>query len=172
MSGKSLKPLRPSLSLYALHPEPGLGGIVIVDPYYLAWKARMSGFEPVDRTGCHHKQPNARLPLTGIADALNKRKKSMNGSHVLALGIAYKSDVNDTRESAALEVVRLLMEEGKRFVFRPLCPKSKSGDLVSVNLTSQLLKSMDCVVILTDHSVFDYPMIASDSPLVLDCRIL
>ena len=156
-------------------PGPGLGGHCNpVDPYYLAWKARMSGFEPrlIELAAIINSQMPG-FTVNRIADALNKRKKSMNGSHVLALGIAYKSDVNDTRESAALEVVRLLMEEGANVSYSdPYVSKVEiRGEiLVSVNLTSQLLKSMDCVVILTDHSVFDYPMIASDSPLVLDCR--
>jgi UDP-N-acetyl-D-glucosamine dehydrogenase len=108
-----------------------------------------------------------------IADALNKQKKSMNGSRVLALGLAYKGDVNDTLESAALEVVRLLMEEGANVSYSdPYVAKVEIGGqiLVSAGLTPQLVRSMDCVVILTDHSVFDYAMIATDSPLVLDCR--
>jgi UDP-N-acetyl-D-glucosamine dehydrogenase len=158
------------------HPGPGLvgGHCNPVDPYYLAWKAKMSGFEPrlIELAAIINSQMPG-LTVARIADALNKRKKSMNGSRVLAVGIAYKSDVNDTRESAALEVVRLLMEEGANVSYSdPYVSEVEIGGetLVSANLTSQLLQSMDCVVILTDHSVFDYPMIATDSPLVLDCR--
>ena len=157
------------------YPGPGLGGDCNpVDPYYLTWKARMNGFEPrlIELAATINSQMPG-LTVNRIADALNKQKKSVNGSRVLALGIAYKSDVNDTRESAALEVVRLLMEEGANVSYSdPYVSKVEIGGeiLTSANLTPQLLQSMDCVVILTDHSVFDYPMIAADSPLVLDCR--
>jgi UDP-N-acetyl-D-glucosamine dehydrogenase len=157
------------------YPGSGFGGHCIpVDPYYLAWKARMNGFEPrlIEMAAITNSQMPG-FTVNRIADALNKCKKSMNRSRVLALGIAYKSDVNDTRESAALEVVRLLMEEGANVSYSdPYVSKVEIGGeiLVSADLTPQLLKSMDCVVILTDHSVFDYPMIAADSPLVVDCR--
>jgi UDP-N-acetyl-D-glucosamine dehydrogenase len=158
------------------YPGPGLvgGHCNPVDPYYLTWKARMTGFEPrlIELAAIINSQMPG-FTVNRIADALNKQKKSMNGSRVLALGLAYKSDVNDTRESAALEVVRLLMEEGANVLYSdPYVAKIELGGetLVSANLTPQLLRSMDCVVILTDHSVFDYPMIAVDSPLVLDCR--
>jgi UDP-N-acetyl-D-glucosamine dehydrogenase len=158
------------------YPGPGLvgGHCNPIDPYYLAWKARMNGFEPrlIELAAII----NSSMPgftVNRIAEVLNKHMKSMNGSRVLALGVAYKSDVGDTRESAALEVVRLLMEQGANVSFSdPYVSKVEIGgeSLVSANLTPQLLRSMDCVVILTDHSGFDYPMIAADSPLVLDCR--
>jgi UDP-N-acetyl-D-glucosamine dehydrogenase len=158
------------------YPGPGLvgGHCNPVDQYYLAWKARMNGFAPrlIELAAIINSQMPG-FTVNRIADALNKRKKSMNGSRVLALGLAYKSDVNDTRESAALEVVRLLMEEGANVSYSdPYVARIEIGgeSLVSANLTPQLLQSMDCVVILTDHSAFDYPMIAADSPLVLDCR--
>jgi UDP-N-acetyl-D-glucosamine dehydrogenase len=158
------------------YPGPGLvgGHCNPVDPYYLAWKARMSGFEPrlIELAAIINSQMPG-FTVNRIADALNKRQKSMNGSRVLALGVSYKSDVSDTRESAALEVLRRLMEEGANVSYcDPYVSKVEIGGeiLVSADLTPQLLKSMDCVVILTDHSVFDYPMIAADSPLVFDCR--
>jgi UDP-N-acetyl-D-glucosamine dehydrogenase len=157
------------------YPGPGLGGYCIpVDPYYLTWKARMNGFEP--RLIEMATIINSQIPgftVNRIAGVLNKHKKSVNGSRVLALGIAYKSDVNDTHDSAALEVVRLLMEEGANVSYSdPYVAKVEIGGeiLVSANLTPQLLQSMDCVVILTDHSTFDYGMVAADSPLVLDCQ--
>ncbi|HEV8722570.1 MAG TPA: nucleotide sugar dehydrogenase [Candidatus Binatia bacterium] len=157
------------------YPGPGLGGHCIpVDPYYLTWKARLNGFEP--RLIEMATIINSQMPgftVSRIADALNKYKKSLNGSHILAVGVAYKSDVSDTRESSALEVVKLLMEEGANVSYSdPYVSKIEIGGaiLTSANLTSQLLQSMDCVVILTDHSVFDYSMIAADSPVVLDCR--
>jgi UDP-N-acetyl-D-glucosamine dehydrogenase len=164
-----------SFDLMPFGPAPGLGELGnLVDPYYLAWKARMNGFEPrlIElATAINSQMPG--FTVNRIADALNNRKKSINGSRLLALGIADKGDVNDTRESAGLEVVRLLIEEGANVSYSdPYVSKVeiKGEILVSANLTSQLLKSMDCVVILKAHSVFDYPMIATDSPLIVDCQ--
>jgi UDP-N-acetyl-D-glucosamine dehydrogenase len=157
------------------YPGSGFGGHCNpVDPYYFTWKARMNGFEPrlIELAAIINSQM-PRFTVSRITEALDKRKKIMNGSRVLALGLAYKSDISDTRESAALEVVRLLMDEGANVSYSdPYVSEVEIGGeiLVSANLTPQLLKSMDCVVILTDHSVFDYPMIAAESPLVLDCR--
>jgi len=157
------------------YPGPGLGGHCIpVDPYYLTWKAKLNGFEP--RLIELATIINSQMPgftVDRIADALNKAKKSLNGSRILALGIAYKRDVSDTRESAALEVVRLLTEEGANVSYAdPYVSEIAIGgeNLTSANLTPELLQSMDCVVILTDHSGFDYAMIAAASPIVLDCR--
>jgi UDP-N-acetyl-D-glucosamine dehydrogenase len=157
------------------YPGPGLGGHCIpVDPYYLTWKARMNGFEPqlIELAA----YVNSRMPeftVSRIADGLNKNKQSLNGSRVLAVGLSYKRDVNDTRESPAVEVVKGLLEKGVTvFYTDPFVPKIQIGSetFESVDLTCQLLRSMDCVVVLTDHSQFDYSMIATESPLVLDCR--
>ena len=159
----------------AFYPGPGLGGHCIpVDPYYLTWKARLNGFEPrlIELAGIINSQMPG-FTISRIADALNKNKKSLNGSRILALGVSYKSDVGDTRESPALEVVRLLMDEGANVSYSdPYVCKVEIGSetLTSADLTSQLLQSMDCVVILTEHSGFDYSMIAANSPVVLDCR--
>jgi UDP-N-acetyl-D-glucosamine dehydrogenase len=157
------------------YPGPGLGGHCIpVDPHYLTWKAKMNGFEP--RLIEMATIINSQMPgftVSRIAEALNKRKKSLNGSRILAVGITYKSDVSDTRESAALEVVKLLMEEGATVSYSdPYVSELEIGGeiLASALLTPELLESMDCVVVLTDHSVFDYSMIAAGSPVVLDCR--
>jgi UDP-N-acetyl-D-glucosamine dehydrogenase len=157
------------------YPGPGLGGHCIpVDPYYLTWKAKINGFEPrliEIATIINSQMPG--FTVDRIADSLNKAKKSLNGSRILALGIAYKRDVSDMRESAALEVVRLLMEEGANVSYAdPYVSEIEIGgeNFVSADLTPHLLQSMDCVVILTDHSVFDYSMIAAASPVVLDCR--
>jgi UDP-N-acetyl-D-glucosamine dehydrogenase len=158
-----------------LYSGAGLDGYCIpVDPYYLTWKAKMNGFEP--RLIELATVLNSQLPsftVNRIASVLNKDKKSINGSRVLALGIAYKSDVNDAHYSSVLEVVRLLKEEGATVSYSdPYVAKVESGDelLVSANLTPQLLQTMDCVVILADDSAFDYAMVAAHSSLVLDCR--
>lgn len=157
------------------YPGPGLGGrYVPVGSQYLSWKARLSGFEP--RLIELASVINAQMPeftITRVAEALNERKKSLNGSRILALGVTYKRDVVETRESAALEVVLGLMEKGANVSYSdPYVPKIDiAGEVFgSVDLTPQLLQSFDCVLILTDHSSFDYAMIASHSPLILDCR--
>jgi UDP-N-acetyl-D-glucosamine dehydrogenase len=157
------------------YPGPGLGGHCIpVDPYYLTWKAKMNGFEPqlIEMAAII----NSRMPeftVSRIADGLNKQKKSLNGSRVLAVGITYKKDVSDTRESPALEVLKGLLEQGATvFYTDPFVPKIEIiGEIFeSVSVTTHLLASMDCVVVLTDHSNFNYEMIAMESRLVLDCR--
>jgi UDP-N-acetyl-D-glucosamine dehydrogenase len=157
------------------YPGPGLGGHCIpVDPYYLTWKAKMNGFEPqlIEMAAII----NSRMPeftVSRIADGLNKHKKSLNGSRVLAVGVTYKKDVSDTRESPALEVLKGLLENGATvFYTDPFVPRIEvmGESFESVSLTSHLLASMDCVVVLTDHSNFNYEMIAAESRLVLDCR--
>jgi UDP-N-acetyl-D-glucosamine dehydrogenase len=157
------------------YPGPGLGGHCIpVDPYYLTWKAKMNGFEPqlIEMAAII----NSRMPeftVSRIADGLNKHKKSLNGSRVLAVGVTYKRDVSDTRESPALEVLKGLLEQGATvFYMDPFVPRIEvMGEIFeSVSLTSNFLGSMDCVVILTDHSNVNYEMIAAESRLVLDCR--
>jgi len=157
------------------YPGPGLGDHCIpVDPYYRTWKARLNGFEPrlIEMAAIVNSQM-PEFTVSRVADALNKRKKSINGSRLLALGIAYKRYVGDTRESPALEVARALIEKGATVLYSdPYVPRVAVGGevLVSVPLTQQLLQSMDCVVILTDHPAFDYSMVAADSALVVDCR--
>ena len=157
------------------YPGPGLGGTQIpVGPQYLSWKARLNGFEP--RLIEIASAINAQMPgftISRVAEALNTRRKSLNGSRILALGITYKRDVADLRESAALEVVTGLMDKGADVTYSDPYVKElrMSGRVLSSNdLSPQLLKSVDCAVILTDHSSFDYSMIASHSPLTLDCR--
>jgi UDP-N-acetyl-D-glucosamine dehydrogenase len=152
------------------YPGPGLEGHYIP----VAWKARVDGFEPrlIELAGVINKQMPV-FTVSRIADALNRGKKSLNGSTILALGVAYKRDANDIRESPALDVVRDLSEKGAIVSYSdPYIPSIEiNGRLIkSISLTPEVLESMDCVVILTDHSIFDYPMIAAHSPLILDCR--
>jgi len=157
------------------YPGPGLGGTQMpVGPQYLTWKARLNGFEP--RLIEVASAINAQMPeftISRVADALNTRKKSLNGSRLLALGVTYKRDVCDIRESAALEVVAGLMAKGANVSYSdPYIGQVQIGGelLSSKELNAQLLESVDCVVILTDHSRFDYSMVVSHSPLILDCR--
>jgi UDP-N-acetyl-D-glucosamine dehydrogenase len=153
--------------------DPG-PGCTPVDPYDLTWKARMNGFEPrlIEMAAIVNSQMPG-FTIGRIADALNRNKKSLNGSRILALGVTSKSNVSDTRESLALDVAGALIEKGATVSYSdPYVPRVAIGGevLVSVALTQELLQSMDCVVILTDHPAFDYSMVAADSELVVDCR--
>jgi len=157
------------------YPGPGLGGTQLpVGPQYLSWKARLNGFEPrlIELATVINSQMPA-FTITRVADALNTRQKSLNGSRLLALGITYKRDVSDIRESAALEVVTGLMEKGAAVSYSDPYVKEIKIDqqiLCSQELNSKTLQSADCVVILTDHSNVDYKMVVEHSPLILDCR--
>ena len=157
------------------YPGPGLGGHCIpIDPHYLTWKAKMTGAEPrlIELAG----QINSQMPsftVSRIADVLNERRKSLNGSKILALGVAYKRDVNDIRESPALEVLVKLIEKGAQVSYAD--PHVPSVDMAGQTFTSRsvspaVLREADCVVVLTDHSGFDYSMIAVESSLIVDCR--
>ena len=157
------------------YPGPGLGGHCIpVDPYYLTWKARQNGCEP--RLIELAAQINSQMPaftVTRVADALNERQKSLKGSKILGLGVAYKRDTTDIRESPAIEVLRGLGERGALVQYSdPYVPSLDLHGKVlqSVSLKPALLRSMDCVVVLTDHSTFDYAMIAAHSSVIVDTR--
>ena len=157
------------------YPGPGLGGHCIpVDPYYLTWKARMKGCEPrlIELAG----HINSRMPafvIGGIADALNEQCKCLNGAKILALGVAYKRDTNDVRESPALQIIMGLHDKGAHVQFSdPYIPSIQLDEqtIKSVNLTPETLQAPDLVAILTDHSAFDYAMIAKHSALIFDTR--
>jgi UDP-N-acetyl-D-glucosamine dehydrogenase len=157
------------------YPGPGLGGHCIpVDPYYLTWKARLKGFEP--RFIELAAQINSQMPLftiSRVADALNERQRCLKGSKILGLGVAYKRDTNDIRESPALEVLEGLHQKGAIVGYSdPHVPSVQlNGERIkSLALTADGLSSMDCVVLLTDHSTFDYEMIGAHSRVILDCR--
>jgi len=157
------------------YPGPGLGGHCIpIDPYYLTWKARLSGCEP--RLIELAAQINDQMPaftVARIAEVLNERQKSLKGSKILGLGVAYKRDTSDARESPAIEVLHGLRERGAQVQYSdPYVPSLElhGENLQSVSLKPVTLRSMDCVVLLTDHSIFDYEMIASHSPVILDTR--
>jgi UDP-N-acetyl-D-glucosamine dehydrogenase len=161
------------------YPGPGLGGHCIpIDPFYLSWKARQSGFEArfIDLAG----QVNSAMPeavVHKIGDALNTQRKSLNGSHVLVVGVAYKRDIDDIRESPSLDVMSLLEQKGARVSytdpFVPVLPARAwhgRGDLASVDLADGTLADVDCVAILTDHSSIDYASLAAAAPLLVDSR--
>jgi UDP-N-acetyl-D-glucosamine dehydrogenase len=161
------------------YPGPGLGGHCIpIDPFYLSWKVKEVGFEPrfIELAG----QVNGAMPhhvVDKVTDALNWRSKPVRGSSVLALGVAYKRDITDFRESPALDVLAALDRKGAHLSYHdPYVPALAAGewpgaqDLVSVPLTAQTLGAADCVVILTDHRVFDYEFIRASATLIVDSR--
>lgn len=157
------------------YPGPGIGGHCIpVDPFYLSWKAKMNGFEArfIELAG----QVNSTMPhfvVNRIADALNNVKKSIKGSHIHILGVAYKKDVNDARESPALDIINILRAKGSTVTYTdPYIPKIDHSETISKSkpLTASFLKKADCVVVVTDHSVFDYKSLVKNSKLVVDTR--
>jgi UDP-N-acetyl-D-glucosamine dehydrogenase len=157
------------------YPGPGLGGHCIpVDPYYLTWKARMNGCEPrlIELAGHINSQmPGFMVQL--IADALNEKGKTLKGSKIMGIGVSYKRDTNDTRESPALQVLEALRQKGASVYFSDPYVGSinlKEENLKSTELTAEALRAMDCVIILTDHSFTDYALVAKFSPLIVDSR--
>jgi UDP-N-acetyl-D-glucosamine dehydrogenase len=161
------------------YPGPGLGGHCIpVDPYYLSWKAREFDFATrfIELAG----EVNTAMPynvVEAIASALNERQKALKGSRVLVLGVAYKKDVDDLRESPTLKIMQLLIERGARVEYNdhyfPQLHKMRHYDysqMRSVDPTPANLAGFDCVVIATDHSSYDYQAIVEAAPLVVDTR--
>jgi UDP-N-acetyl-D-glucosamine dehydrogenase len=157
------------------YPGPGLGGHCIpVDPLYLSWKARVKGFEPRFIDLAH--QVNSAMPrvvVSIVMDALNTRRKSLNGSTVLVLGVAYKRDVNDVRESPALEIIHELEARGAHVVYHdPYVDRvAVNGRMLhSTPLSAETLGRVDCVLITTDHQVIDYKRVVELAPVVVDTR--
>jgi UDP-N-acetyl-D-glucosamine dehydrogenase len=161
------------------YPGPGLGGHCIpIDPFYLSWKAKQSGFDArfIELAG----EINGHMPeyvVSKITAALNSRRKAVNGSRVLVLGVAYKRDIDDVRESPALDVMKLLAEKGAEVEYSDphvpfLTAEAWHGPhaLRTVDLEAETLQVFDCVVITTDHSGFDYAMIVEHSRSVVDTR--
>jgi UDP-N-acetyl-D-glucosamine dehydrogenase len=157
------------------YPGPGVGGHCIpVDPIYLSWKARGYGFEARFIELASHI--NSQMPhyvLDRITRALNQYKKPLKGSKVLIVGVAYKKDVKDLRESPALEIISLLQNEGAIVsYYDSYLPYLKIGniDLKSLKFMRRSFRDKDCVVIVTDHSNVDYSFILEHSALIVDTR--
>jgi UDP-N-acetyl-D-glucosamine dehydrogenase len=161
------------------YPGPGLGGHCIpIDPFYLSWKAKQNGFDPrfIELAG-HINSAMPHFTVEKIAEALNSRRKAINGSSILVAGIAYKRDIDDMRESPALDVMHLLQERGATVAYSdPFVPNLPGHhwpggvDMTSVELSPELVARYDCVAILTDHRAFDYQMLAAAADLIVDTR--
>jgi UDP-N-acetyl-D-glucosamine dehydrogenase len=166
----------------AFYPGPGIGGHCIpLDPHYLSWKARQHGFD--SRFISLAEEVNSRMPehvVQLVADGLNDDRKALKGSKVLLLGVAYKKDIDDVRESPALSIIDRLRAKGATVQYHdPFVSEVRFGDahtdsgggpLSSVSLTDDTLNSSDCVIIVTDHSTIDYKRVCSLAPLVVDTR--
>jgi UDP-N-acetyl-D-glucosamine dehydrogenase len=160
----------------AFYPGPGIGGHCIpLDPHYLSWKARLHGFEA--RFISLAEEVNSRMPrhvVQLVQDGLNEQSKSLKGSRVFVLGVAYKRDINDVRESPALGIVDQLLHKGAEVSYHdpfiPVMNLDGKGSLASVELTDEALQSCDCAVIVTDHSKVDYSRVLKLAPLVVDTR--
>jgi UDP-N-acetyl-D-glucosamine dehydrogenase len=163
----------------AFYPGPGLGGHCIpIDPFYLAWIAREHHFPTrfIELAG----EINASMPryvIQKVTEALNSRGKAVMGSKVLLLGVAYKRDVDDPRESPALELVDQLLDRGAEVSYNdphvphmPPTPKRPSLRLNSTELTPACLRAQDCLLITTDHTAYDWPRVVAHSSLVVDTR--
>jgi len=161
---------------HPFYPGPGLGGHCIpVDPFYLSWKAKEWDFRTrfIELAG----EINTNMPyhvLASVSGALNTHKKSLNGARVLVLGVAYKKDIDDLRESQALTIIELLQKDGAEVSYHdPYFPVIGRGRKYNLQMKCAELKELgqyDCVLIVTDHSDYDYQRIVRESQLVVDTR--
>jgi len=163
----------------AFYPGPGLGGHCIpIDPFYLSWVARRHGLPTrfIELAG----EINTDMPryvIRRVMDALNEAGKPLRGSKVGVLGVAYKKDVDDPRESPSFALMELLLAGGAELSYNdphvPRLPAMRHHDLpdiTSVELTPEYLAGLDCVLIATDHSAYNYDFIVRHAPLVVDTR--
>ena len=163
----------------AFYPGPGLGGHCIpIDPFYLSWKAKQSGFDPrfIELAG----HINAGMPhyvIEKVADALNTRRKAINGASILIAGVAYKRDIGDMRESPALDIMGLLHAKGATVSYADPFVAEVRGrewtggfDIQAVEMVKGTIAQYDCVVIATEHKAFDYAALAAEAALIVDTR--
>jgi len=160
------------------YPGPGLGGHCIpVDPFYLTWKAREYGFHTrfIELAG----EVNSTMPewvVGKVSEALNDRQKALRGANVLVLGIAYKKNVDDMRESPSVEILEILRKKGAKIAYSdphiPVFPKQRAHrfEMKSIALTPESIASFDCVIVATDHEGFDYELIKRHASLIVDTR--
>ena len=157
------------------YPGPGIGGHCIpLDPMYLSWKAKMFNF--YNKFIELASDINGNMPryvISKVMDALNMHSKSLRGSKILVLGMAYKKNIDDIRESPALDIYALLLEKGAEVYYHdPFVPSFKFEDTVisSTDICEESIKYYDCVILATDHACFDYPMISKNTQLIVDTR--
>lgn len=160
----------------AFYPGPGLGGHCIpIDPFYLSWKAKEFDFHTrfIELAG----EVNLSMPyhvVSSVAQALNERKQALNGSKVLVLGLAYKKDIDDLRESPSLTIIELLQQHGAivsyNDPFFPTVGRGRKYDLQMKSTSLDTIENFDCVLIVTDHSNYDYKDIVKRAKLVVDSR--
>jgi UDP-N-acetyl-D-glucosamine dehydrogenase len=159
------------------YPGPGLGGHCIpIDPFYLSWKTKQAGIEArfIELAG----YINGQMPhfvVDKIQNALNEHVKPLKGSHVHVLGVAYKRDIDDVRESPALDIIHLLEKRGAKVTYSdPFVPKLRADGFLQHTMEAidpmKAAAAADCVVIVTDHKSFDYPCILEASKLIVDTR--
>jgi len=157
------------------YPGPGLGGHCIpVDPHYLSWKLRTLNYRArfIELAG----EINAEMPryiLEKVTDALNHVQKSVNGSAILVLGVAYKRDIDDVRESPALDLIKLLCDKGAQVTWHdPHVTELKGLESIAraPAVTAETLAQADCVVVATDHSAYDWDAVVKNARLVVDSR--
>jgi UDP-N-acetyl-D-glucosamine dehydrogenase len=160
------------------YPGPGMGGHCIpIDPFYLSWKAREYDFTTrfIHLAGEINVHVHTYV-VAKIQDALNQQGKSLKGAKVLILGVAYKKDVDDARESPALAIIELLRKKGAIVLYHdpfiPVLPRFRKYyfKLRSSPLTEKLLRQIDAAVVVTDHSQIDYPWVVEKAHLVIDTR--
>jgi UDP-N-acetyl-D-glucosamine dehydrogenase len=171
IEGASTKPF----GFMAFYPGPGLGGHCIpIDPLYLSWKAKLAHFKPkfIELAA----ETNERMPehvVQRAADILNKHGKPLNGSKVLIIGVAYKRNVSDARESPAIEVIKRLLAKDALVEYSDphvAVVRVNDEELEAVELTPKRLAACDLAIIITDHSDFDYAAIIEHAPAVFDTR--
>jgi UDP-N-acetyl-D-glucosamine dehydrogenase len=160
----------------AFYPGPGLGGHCIpIDPFYLSWKAKEFDFHTrfIELAG----EVNLHMPyhvVASVGNALNERRKTVKGSKVLILGVAYKKDIDDLRESPSLTIMELLQKQGADISYNdPYFPFVARGRKYNLQMKCSDLDNLgeyDCVLIVTDHSDYDYPRIVSEAQLIVDTR--
>jgi UDP-N-acetyl-D-glucosamine dehydrogenase len=157
------------------YPGPGIGGHCIpLDPFYLSWKAKQYGFESrfIELAGV----VNGQMPhytVDKVVEALNRFRKAVNGAKVLVLGVAYKKNISDVRESPALDILQLLSKKGAQLSYcDPYVPVVREAgiELKASPFNAATLRKADCVVIVTDHAAFDYKLVARESKVVVDTR--
>ena len=156
------------------YPGPGLGGHCIpIDPFYLSWKAKQSGFEArfIELSG----MINSDMPMhviNRVAEALNERRKCINGARILILGVSYKEGIDDTRESPAYDIIKLLQYRKAEVMYydEHVGSLENAGDVPAFAYTAGNIRNLDCAIIVTGHREVDYRLLVENAPLIFDAR--